>query len=206
MQSFWNSFWPWLFLFACLGLLMLIGSSISLKRELIRMRQDRQEGMLSPWHRRPKVRDNLKGIAISLAIIALALWMGVIFSLPLRTEDLNLIVLGSLVSVGVCISLLIESIRLFFDFRTFHQEHRKELPSFWHRQPKILKRIAGLFARTGIVLQVGLLVYLQIVFVLHLDNDWMPPWFVFMPVLFYLAYMAITLYADFIRTWSKSTS
>jgi hypothetical protein len=204
MQSFWNSFWPWLFLFACLGLLVLIGSGISLKSALIRMRQEHQESTISPWHRRPKVRGSLKGIAISLATIVLAVWMGVILSLPLRAEDLNLIVLGSLVSIGVCISLLIEGIRLILDFRTFHQERREELPSFWHQQPKILKRIAGLFSRTGIVLQVGLLIYLQIVFVLHLDNEWMPSWFVFIAVPFYLAYMVITLYADFIRTRSKS--
>src|SRR5260221_7648986 len=81
MQSFFSML-PLMTCLVIVGLPVLIVASISLIRDLTRMRRECREGVSSVWYRRPRTRSSLKWIGYSLAMLLLAFGPGMAAFFP----------------------------------------------------------------------------------------------------------------------------
>src|SRR5258708_40250421 len=81
MQSFFSML-PLMICLVIVGLPVLIVASISLIRDLTRMRRECREGVSSVWYRRPRTRSSLKWIGYSLAMLLLAFGPGMAAFFP----------------------------------------------------------------------------------------------------------------------------
>src|SRR5258708_20408021 len=81
MQSFFSML-PLMTCLVIVGLPVLIVASISLIRDLTRMRRECREGVSSVWYRRPRTRSSLNLIQYSLSMLLLAFGPGMAAFFP----------------------------------------------------------------------------------------------------------------------------
>ncbi len=202
MQSFFSML-PLMTCLVIVGLPVLIVASISLIRDLTRMRRECREGVSSVWYRRPRTRSSLKWIGYSLAMLLLAFGPGMAAFFP---PGISFISMAGTTFVAVSIILVINSSILISDLRNVQRERREGFLSVWHRRPKTLRLIAWVIFTSGLLLDMGYLVYVGALGFPYKPFPWSIIPSVVVPVLFYLLSLVLFIYAAILQMLSRRSS
>lgn len=129
-----STFWPFFYFFMVCGAISLVGASVTLRFNLRKMWQEREEGLHVAWYRHSEVQNSLGLMIWSLGALLAGCYL--IGPSPIS---------GWMVSLLTAYCFVIgPSITLVRDIREIQQK------SVWYQQPQILKQFGRIAA--GLVL------------------------------------------------------